>query len=132
MGIPFSHPAIQQAIERGLIQLGNAPQAPALEAELPDGISEREFQQKVIGLAERHGWRVYHTFDSRRSAPGWPDLSIARPGQLILAELKTDAGKLRPEQAEWLELLRTVEGIRVRLWRPSLWPAIVAELTQPE
>ena len=55
--------------------------------------------------------------------------SLANEPVLILAELKTDAGATTAEQDRWLSLLRAVPGVRVRLWRPALWPAVVAELT---
>ncbi len=89
--------------------------------------SEKVFQAAVIALAEREGWEPYHTFNSKRSHPGWPDLVLVKPPVLILAELKTDTGRTTAEQDRWLELLRGVPGVRVRLW-PSLWLAIVSEL----
>ena len=33
-------------------------------------ISEKEFQATVIEYAKACGWKVYHTYDSRRSDPG--------------------------------------------------------------
>jgi len=86
--------------------------------------SEKEFQGQVLRLARLCGWRVYHTFDSRRSAPGFPDLVMARPPVVMFAELKTETGRVRPEQRDWLEALRGSEGVEVRLWRPSDWPEI--------
>lgn len=131
-------PWLEEAIRRGLIRpeqlLPTASRTAvvptAMPTAMPDGMSERDFQRRVVELAVRHGWRVFHVHNSRRSEPGWPDLAICRPGALILAELKTDTGKLRPEQTEWLELLRTVPGLTVRLWRPSDWAAVVTELTE--
>lgn len=95
------------------------------------GALEKEFQAAVVRLAESHGWRVYHTHYSRRSAAGYPDLTLVRKGVLILAELKTDKGRTSAAQDEWLRELRVVPGVRTRLWRPALWSAIVAELTAP-
>jgi hypothetical protein len=94
----------------------------------PDNVSEKAFMAAVVALARSSGWKCYHTRNSRGSAAGWPDLALVRAGVLLLAELKTDVGRLSDDQAEWLRALRAVEGIRVRLWRPSLWSAIVAEL----
>lgn len=96
----------------------------------PPNASEKVFQAAVIRLAQAHGWRCYHTFDSRRSHAGWPDLTLVRNGVLVVAELKRDKGHVSAEQAEWLELLRAVPGVRVRLWRPAGWSEIVAELSE--
>lgn len=37
---------------------------------------EKDFQQRVINLAESLGYLVYHTHDSRRSQPGFPDQKL--------------------------------------------------------
>ena len=96
-------------------------------------ITEKNFQQTVIELARIKGWLVYHTFDSRRSQAGFPDLVMVRDGQLIFAELKSETGELRPEQKQWLEALREVlwthDTPKVFMWRPSSWQSIVAALS---
>ncbi len=51
---------------------------------------------------------------------GFPDLVLAREGQLILAELKTDTGKPTDEQRAWLAAL----GAHGRLWRPAHWDEV--------
>jgi hypothetical protein len=35
-------------------------------------VNEAVWQQQVIDLATLYGWEHYHSFDSRRSVPGWP------------------------------------------------------------
>lgn len=97
--------------------------------------SEAAFQQQVLNLATYYGWRSYHTHDSRRSKAGFPDLVLVRGPELIFAELKTDKGRVRPEQQEWITALQEVSehadcarfiasdaGGQVRvdvyLWRP--------------
>lgn len=82
-------------------------------------------------LAVGNGWLVYHPFDSRRSEPGYPDLTMVRRRVLVFAELKTLKGRLRPEQREWLECLASVPGIIVKRWRPSDWSDCVEILTEP-
>jgi hypothetical protein len=84
-------------------------------------LRERDWQDVVVAYARIKGWLVYHTHDSRRSAPGFPDLAMTRGGRLVLAELKTETGRLRPEQARWIEALSAVRGMEVYLWRPSQW-----------
>lgn len=95
--------------------------------------SEKQFQGAVIEYAQLLGWRVFHPFDSRRSDPGFPDLTLVRRGELILAELKAENGRLSTAQEEWRELLSEVEhasegAIEVFVWRPSDWPLIEAVL----
>ena len=98
--------------------------------------TERDFQKQVVALANLAGWRTYHTHDSRRSNPGFPDLVLVHrsQGRLIFAELKAQKGKLRTEQAEWLsDLWQITEGrewAEVYVWRPSDWASIEATLTK--
>jgi len=87
-------------------------------------ISEKAFQAQVLDLARLSGWLVYHTHDSRRSAPGFPDLVLVRPPVVLFAELKSEEGRLRPEQRDWLEAMWGCGDVEARLWRPSDWPEI--------
>lgn len=82
-------------------------------------MSEAELQSAVIDLARWHGYRHYHTVDSRKSRPGFPDLVLVheRTGRLIFAELKAEKGRVRPDQAKWLALLGKQN--EAHLWRPS-------------
>ena len=86
---------------------------------------EREFQSQVLALAKQTSWASYHTFDSRRSQPGFPDLVLVKPGRLLFVELKTLRGKLTQEQRAWLSLLaNSVTGVEVYEWRPADWAQI--------
>lgn len=87
---------------------------------------EREWQAQVLEAAQLMGWLGYHTHDSRRSAPGFPDLVLVRE-RVLFAELKTDTGRLRPEQATWLERLRDA-GAEAYLWRPRNWDGVLDTL----
>jgi hypothetical protein len=91
-------------------------------------LTEREFQNEVLQLAALFGWRPFHPHDSRRSHKGWPDLALLRGDRLVMAELKSMAGKVRPEQAEWLDELALVPGVESYLWRPSDLGAIAEVL----
>ncbi|MBA2691487.1 MAG: VRR-NUC domain-containing protein [Rubrobacter sp.] len=95
-------------------------------------ISERDFERQVLDLAKLTGWKAYHTFDSRRSAKGFPDLVLARPPVVVFAELKNEVGKLRTEQREWLAALGCCERIESRLWRPGDFEDIQAMLCERE
>jgi len=82
----------------------------------PD-LSEAQWQSQVIQLAKLRGWAYYHTVDSRKSNRGFPDLVLVRE-RVIYAELKTQNGRVRPEQKDWKDLLE-LAGQEVYLWRPS-------------
>jgi hypothetical protein len=103
---------------------GAVPAPPAPKA----GVSEKAFQADVVKLATLAGWAVYHTFDSRRSQKGFPDLVLVRE-RVIVAELKAETGKLTPEQDVWLDLFR-VAKVSAFVWRPSQWAEIVGVLTE--
>lgn len=92
-------------------------------------MTEKAFMQQVIDLAHLYHWKTYHTFDSRRSAAGFPDLTMVHPikGQFLLAELKTDKGKLTAEQRSWYAAL-CMANIECHIWRPGDFDTIVARL----
>lgn len=87
-------------------------------------ITEAEWQSTVRAGFTAAGWLVYHTFDSRKSAAGFPDLTLLSPaGRLVFAELKTDTGKVTAAQQLWLDRL-TAGGHAAYLWRPNDWDKI--------
>jgi len=101
-------------------------------APLPEALTEGRFLAKILGVAQRQGWLSYHTHNSRRSAPGFPDLVLCRPGELLCIEVKTAQGKLTLPQQTWLQMLERVgTPVEVAVWRPGEWPAILTRLTRP-
>ena len=79
--------------------------------------SEREFQASVTRVVEMLGGLVYHTYDSRRSAMGYPDLTIVTLNQgVIFAELKSVKGRVTDSQWVWL---RGLPDHQAYLWRPE-------------
>lgn len=85
-------------------------------------MSEAQLQDQVVELAKRMGFISYHTFDSRRSAPGFPDLVLVHPKQrrILWRELKSETGTPTPEQKVWISTLLLV-GEDVDIWRPRDW-----------
>lgn len=80
-------------------------------------MTEKAWQQQVLEISTLCRWQHFHVFDSRRSDPGWPDLVLVRAPELLVAELKTDRGRLTPQQAQWLDRLAAC-GVEAHVWRP--------------
>jgi len=95
---------------------------------LDAAVSEKDLERVVVEAAERFGWWRYHTHDSRRSPAGWPDEVLVRGTEMILAELKTETGRVSPVQQDVLARLRRVEGVEVHVWRPSDIDQIIERL----
>lgn len=93
--------------------------------ELEPAVTEAQLQQQVLDLAALTGWLAYHTHDSRRSQPGFPDLVLVntRQERTIFAELKTATGRVSEAQRRWLHTL-TAAGNETALWRPGDLPEI--------
>jgi len=86
----------------------------------PSKSNETQLQNKILKLARMTGWLSYHTWDSRKSQPGFPDLVLVRRERLVFAELKSEKGKLTPAQVEWNEALKATAA-EVYVWRPADW-----------
>jgi hypothetical protein len=98
--------------------------------------TEAQFQKAVIDLARHTGWLVAH-FRPARTEEGWrtpvsadgagfPDLVLVRD-LVLYRELKSEKGRVRPDQQRWHEALATA-GADIAVWRPSDWPAIANTL----
>ena len=116
---------------------------------MPKG-PEYALQSQVAALAHMLGWETiafrpaftkagFRTPGTGSMAKGWPDMTLvrARDRRLIFAELKSDVGRLSPDQQRVLDVLRALEGsavaqatheptgatfvytqIEVHVWRP--------------
>ena len=83
----------------------------------------------MIELATVCGWLAYHTHDSRRSTPGFPDLVLVRD-VVLFVECKTDTGRnCRRHQQQWISAIDEAGG-DARVWRPSDWTEIERTLTR--
>jgi hypothetical protein len=103
-------------------------------------MSEAQMQRTIIQTAQMHGWRVHHDPPVRLSRrdgtfqhitatagdPGFPDLVLARAGEVIIVECKRQVGaQWKPGQREWLMAL----GARVV--RPADMDALLIRLRLP-
>lgn len=98
-------------------------------------MTEKDFTALVIDAAHALGWRCSH-FRPAQTAQGWrttvqgdgkgyPDITAVHPRHgVIFAELKTDKGRLSPEQVEWVSALSRA-GARIYVWRPSCFDSEV-------
>lgn len=97
-------------------------------------MTEAQLQAMVVTAARTLGWLVYHTHDSRRSQPGFPDLVLVHPVQrrVLWRELKTERGRVSSAQDEWIHAL-TRAGQDVAVWRPAdyLDGSVLADLQMP-
>src|ERR1035437_9428875 len=80
---------------------------PLTNAERLDrSVTEDELLAYVTDLLQVHHWHWNHSRDSRRSNPGLPDLICVKHGRVVIAELKTQLGRISPPQQVWLDELR--------------------------
>jgi len=96
-------------------------------------MTEGQLLDTVLELAKFHGWMVTHfrpAFTERgwrtplSGHKGFPDLVLARRGDVLIVELKTEKGKVTKEQQRWADAI----GTQYRLWRPSDLDALKEEL----
>lgn len=83
-------------------------------------MSEATLKGEVVRLAHDHGWIVFHlpmTPQRRpaRNASGYPDLTLARDGEVLFLELKRQTEDLDAEQRVW----RVALGRGFHVIRPS-------------
>lgn len=90
-------------------------------------VSEREFMDALISVADTFSWMVYHTHDSRRSQAGFPDLVLCKPPRLLIWEAKRQDGRVKPEQRRWIEALAAC-GVDARVVRPVDYDDLLAIL----
>jgi VRR-NUC domain-containing protein len=102
---------------------------------LGETVPEKRFMAQILQVARPAGWIAYHTFDSRRSPEGFPDVILVRPepgrGPVYAWELKTARGKLSMAQHMWINALdgKTISAAVVR---PADFADLVRLLQAPQ
>lgn len=89
---------------------------------------EKQIQSAILDIARVLGWRVYHTFDSRKSQAGFPDLVLVRD-RVIYAEVKRAGQKPRQSQVDWLNALSRA-GAEVYVWTEDDYDEVASILSQ--
>lgn len=91
-------------------------------------MTEEQLLKAVIDMARLFGLTTAHFRPALSQSGRWhtavagdgkgfPDLVIVGAGGILYRELKTDVGRLRPEQVVWLRTLGRVADAGV--WRPA-------------
>lgn len=91
--------------------------------EIPMG--GRELEAAIADMCQLLGLLHYHTHDSRRSPPGFPDFVIASTRGVLFREVKGTfrngrGDKLTHAQISWLNALQET-GQDVAVWRAADW-----------
>lgn len=104
--------------------------------------TEAECRTTILDAARRGGWRIHCPrkvqtdkgvhLTADEGDRGWPDLTLARRGQLVCIELKRDkTGRMGEGQQEWIDVLDAVPGvIALTVWVPSQMQALIERLLQ--
>src|SRR3990167_3171067 len=103
-------------------------------ATLARNMTEAAFLRQVVDLAHLTGWLCHHCRPARTSKgwatpiqgdAGFPDLVLAKEGQVIFVELKREKGRVTGAQQAWRWALGAGRvARRAFVWRPSDWPEI--------
>jgi hypothetical protein len=100
-------------------------------------ISEAAFMAQIKAIAFTYGWMTHHSQPSMTrtgryittGSAGFPDLVLAHPEKgFLLAEIKTDIGRVSAQQIEWLKCCDP--HIECYIWRPRDLPEITARLAR--
>lgn len=84
-----------------------------------DAMTENGLKQVVLSLAYANGWAVYHVPQATMrngGGRGYPDLTLARDGEVMWIELKTQGGLLSTDQELWNRALPFAHVIRPSDW----------------
>jgi hypothetical protein len=87
-------------------------------------LTEKAFQAMVVAGLRQRGWLVWHVVDSRLMRAGLPDIVAIKPGRVLLWELKTEEGRVRPEQQGVIDALPPGSTVDARIVRPSQWAEV--------
>ncbi len=117
---PRAMPGAEQVAQPASVRRGAIPE------------TEADLLSWVLDVAHLYGWRVAHFRPAmtqhgwrtpvQADGKGWPDFVLVHPSKtkpLLFVELKSEKGKLTPEQETWLRDLAVCPHVQVFVWRPS-------------
>jgi hypothetical protein len=131
MGMKVSKELEAQILAAARPRESVAQSSPIITAPPEIYTSEAAFQAAIIKQARCWGWEdIYHTYDSRRSEPGFPDLIMLRRDRMLVWELKRSAReKPTPKQRKWLKAFQLIPSAEVRVYSPEDWTFIIKDLS---
>ena len=97
-------------------------------------MTEADLQTRVEDVARTAGWLCYSVRRAdlgRVTDRGFPDLVLVKPPRVAFIELKTDAGRIRPEQQTWLDELELCDTVTSAVVRPKHVDALLDYLMRP-
>lgn len=113
-------------------QLLEPPIATAIKRQ-KRGTEEADLQSEIIEHLQTLGYLTAH-FRPAKTEQGWrtpvegdgegfPDVIAIHPlkGKCVVLELKSETGRLKEKQLEWLRGFMNVQGVTVMVVRPSNW-----------
>jgi|SRR5215471_4531262 len=112
----------------------NSHAADAVMATPASPLPEKTMLAHLRAVAKRLGLLCYHTWRSKKSEEGFPDLiivdtrPIAVPPTLYALELKSAEGDTTASQEAWLDQLALVTRVEVGVVRPADLPTWLARL----
>jgi hypothetical protein len=81
-------------------------------------VTELELHRQVVMLAARHDVQLHHAHHPVRDRPGFPDLVLLGTAAAAFRELKSERGRLSPEQQQ-MGARSAAAGLDFDVWRPS-------------
>lgn len=91
-------------------------------------MTEKELQSAIVDVLDAYGWRFAHFRPAQAQSGNWmtamqghigyPDITAVKGVKILFIELKSEKGKVRPEQDDWLTDLADAY-LGVHLVRPS-------------
>ena len=89
---------------------------------IANAMLEKDLQQYTFNMAACLGYKHYHTHNSFRSDPGFPDSVLLNPQnkRLIFCEFKRQKKDPTPTQQWWIDSLQAC-GQEVYVIRPMDW-----------
>lgn len=98
--------------------------------QLDRAMTEDELQQGLTDALTYCGWRWHHVrradWAQQMGHAGFPDIVAARDGRILFLELKTESGRIDPEQTRWLAEVQLEGGedrVQACVVRPSTYDA---------
>jgi hypothetical protein len=105
--------------------------------ELDYAIKEKELQRTVEQVLTTLGFLWFHDRSLqhatvRISNPGFPDICAVHPasGVLVFIELKSERGRMRPTQVEWMNALQKSDAIYIGPVKPSGLTDLIFQLEE--